>query len=232
MERGPIAISALAIDANVPQPRIYSIIKSLVSKGYLREITKKPAKYDAMNPGHVLRSKLYELRQGMEAELAEAEQIYETRLQTTRQSESLVWISYGKDAWTSEVMSILESARRSFIGVFRSVGWVTEDGILKLLKKVAASKTSIRIVGLGRLSSVEDLEILRDATDAEVRVIEEDSNVAPFAVIDKTRVLIALEEGVSIGQTVSLIANDSKLCAKYERDFESIWAHGVELKSL
>ena len=227
MDKGPIPARELAIAAGVPQPRVYSIIRTLVEKGFLREVSRRPAKYDAMNPGFVLRSKLSELRENMEAQLAEAEQIFEMRL-GTKPPDSSAWISYGRDVWIAEITDMLTRCQQSFAGVFTNVGWVTDEGLLKLLKRVATSKAHVRIIGLKNPSYEEDLEILRDATKAEVRVVPRISTES-FAAIDDARVLITLEDGgTGSGRTVSIAANNAHLCHRYKTEFDALWSSAKE----
>src|SRR5881296_933303 len=135
MENGPIRASDLARLADIPQPRIYSVLRTLVEKGFLREVSRKPATYDAMNPGHILRSKLSELRSDIEAGLAEAEQVFETRLQAAKPLAFPAWISHGREGRIAEILDMLACSKESFIGVFTTLEWVTEEGILRLLKK-------------------------------------------------------------------------------------------------
>ncbi|MEM0506994.1 MAG: TrmB family transcriptional regulator sugar-binding domain-containing protein [Thermosphaera sp.] len=137
LKHGSLTSSEIIKLARIPQPRIYDIMDSLVSKGFVRKSKGKPIRYTLVDPKSAFRG-------FMEAEMARIAAIGDEVLKFHRESSSHrsvmgenVWVSHGYAAYMAALSEVFRTTEDELLAALYSS---TLNTILKLDEFVAKLK--------------------------------------------------------------------------------------------
>jgi len=225
MTLGNATAVELSRRASVPLPRIYTTIKSLERRGYLHRLPGTPSRFQAANPGLILRAEMALLRKNLESVLLDAEQEYETASSKQPMPEPMTMLTYGERGMLASTIGMFASAQSELLGVFEDISWCTDEHVLKTMKEVKNRGVKVRVVGRKSPELSEDFEILRAASGANVRLVNPTELKPSFMVRDGAHVLIVTTARSELGpgQVSTVVVTEPNLSRLFQTAFETIW---------
>lgn len=120
LKHGTLSSSEIIKMAQIPQPRIYDVMDSLISKGLVKKSKGKPIRYTLVDPRFALKG-------FMEAEMARIETVFNEVIRFHRESSSLssatgenVWVSHGYAAYTAALHEALQTTEDELLAALFS----------------------------------------------------------------------------------------------------------------
>lgn len=230
LRKGAGTANDIAERSSVPLPRIYTIIKALEKKGYVRRMAISPALYAASHPGHILRADLSILRQKLENTLLDVEQEYETSAAEKVSDRFAVTTTPGERGFVSAAIGLLSESQKEVVAILHDYGWCLEESVLKILKQKKREKLKMMLIGKDQSDSLENLDILRVSSGALVRSVSPASLGVSFMVRDKSDMMMTFQStkvNESDGNTTVLVSHP-QMAAMFRNLFDEIWMGASE----
>jgi len=223
--------SEVAETADVPLPRVYTVIRSLENKGYVHRFPGSPSRYRASHPGLILRAELSSLRTKMESTLLEVEQEYETLEEQSAIAQFTLSTTFGDRGFVSAAIGILMSSKKEIVGAIHDLSWCLEETVLKILKEKKRDKVKIMIIGKDSPDAVENLDIVRVSAGAAVRTTPAAELKTSFMIGDSNEMILALAPpNLNNPDKISTVSIAHKNTASIFRTvFDEQWKKASEL---
>ena len=185
LERGSAAATEIARAADVPNPRIYDVLRDLEREGYVETYERGTLRARALDPAEAL-ADLRDRAQRFEAAAAEIEERWQRPPPTTEAHEASV---------VSRFETVLEGARRAIGGatdqVQLSVTPSQFENLRASLERAHGRDVNVR-VSVNTDPRDQDLLPARDALDATCTEARHRPLPAPFlAIVDRTTACFA-----------------------------------------
>lgn len=133
VKHGASKLNDLSFRSNVPEGKIYSIMSSLEKRGAVIKSGKRPQKYDAQNPRHVLENEQNQLMEKCRKSLESSEQSWEIRNEKIEETEK-TWQVVGISSILGEMRRLLETRLHSIISSVPDLNWLTSKDISRIQK--------------------------------------------------------------------------------------------------
>jgi len=124
IEEGPLRANDIALKANVPAGRIYSVLDNLEKKGYVKKRGKRPTTYDAQHPRFVIERELEVLETEAKVALASAEEAWEVRSEQHESGLENAWTVSSLFGITTEFRRLATEAKKSIYAVDPNIEWL------------------------------------------------------------------------------------------------------------
>ena len=235
---GPMSPSEIAQRADIPRPRIYDVLQSLVQKGLLVEQSGKPAVYAPVEPSEALRNLLMDMEMETSRQLEEKRRIVRTlSLQLSQMYEktkhlklekSKVWFTQRDTAF----LSIYAEAIRNFekeVLIASTSPTPPEKEIFKAVKYALKQGKSIRVVRqITDLWTVQDLEDYKQYIKAgsQVRYLDVKEIPLRFMIFDDRDVILVFPSETGSTTLEALWLRIPPLAKILHGVFEGLWKKG------
>lgn len=222
--RAPMGPSELSAAAKVPKPRIYDILASLASKGF---VIKEGEEYVARSPRSVLELTLTALRSSFEEEEERVRREGGTlveRLSTLARMDSSSKgpvLVKGLSSIASLLFDVLASSREVCIMLNKALE--RKEDFRSLLSGVeTGSKATKVLVPSGVTLDGEDFELAR-RFGAEIRALK--GFLMDLMITDSQDVIIGFPDPLSSDPipVVAIHVRDESFCASLRKSFEQAW---------
>ena len=183
VEHGSSKLNDLSFRSRVPEGKIYTTMSHLEKRGAVIKTGKRPQKFDAQNPRHVLELEQNQLIENCNRALAKAEQAWEIRHEKIEEKEK-AWQTAGISGIFNEIRRLLEVNYKSIQISISDLDWLTSKDINNI-KNSIADGGEINIVTFNGLNS----NILHRLIDGGVNVRITDEQPMNFCIFDHETVL-------------------------------------------
>jgi len=238
---GPMSPSELFEKADIPRPRAYDVLRSLMEKGLLMEQSGKPSIYAAVEPGQGLKNLLVAIEMETSRQLEEKKgaiqtltrllsQMYE-KSKNLKLERSKVWFTQRDTAFISIYSEAIRSCEKEFL-VASTSPRPPEKEILEAVKYALKKGRSVRVVRqITDLWTKEDLERYEEyiKSGSQVRYLDIKEIPLRFMVSDERDVILVFpsEFELRMPQTLEAlwlrIPPLAKILSQY---FEELWRKG------
>ena len=236
---GPMSPSEIARKSDIPRPRTYDVLKSLMEKGLAIEQSGKPSIYAPVEPSQGLKNFLKSIEQEMLRELEEKRKAVETLTRSLSQiyektkklklEKSKVWFTNRDSAFISIYVEAIKNCEKEVIVASNSLR-PPEDEILKAVKYALERGKSVRVVRQITDSwSLKELEQYEEVIKAgsQVRCLDVKEIPLRFAVFDeKDAIIVFPPEHESTEALEALWLRIPPLAKILQEHFEKLWRKG------
>ena len=236
---GPMSPSEIARKSDIPRPRTYDVLKSLMEKGLAIEQSGKPSIYAPVEPSQGLKNFLKSIEQEMLRELEEKRKAVETLTRSLSQiyektkklklEKSKVWFTNRDSAFISIYVEAIKNCEKEVIVASNSLS-PPEDEILKAVKYALERGKSVRVVRQITDSwSLKELEQYEEVIKAgsQVRYLDVKEIPLRFAVFDeKDTIIVFPPKHESTEALEALWLRIPPLAKILQEHFEELWRKG------
>jgi len=235
---GPMSPSEIAQRADIPRPRIYDVLQSLVQKGLLVEQSGKPAIYAPVEPSKALRNLLIDIEMETSRQLEEKRRIVQTlSLQLSQMYEktkhlklekSKVWFTQRDTAFISIYAEAIRNCEKEAL-IASTSPTPPEKEILKAVKDALKQGKSIRVVRqITELWTVQDLEDYKQYIRAgsQVRYLNAKEIPLRFMIFDDRDVILVFPSETGSTTLEALWLRIPPLAKILHGIFEELWKKG------
>ncbi len=236
---GPMSPSEIARKSDIPRPRTYDVLKSLMEKGLVVEQSGKPTIYAPVEPSQGLKNFFISIKQEVLRKLEEKKKAVETLTKSLSQiyektgklklEKSKVWFTNRDAAFISIYVEAIKNCEKEIVVASNSLR-PPENEVLKAVKHALKRGTRIRVVRqITELWTLKELERYEDYVKAGSQVRYLDVNEIPlrFVVFDEKDTIIVFplkQESTNSLEALWLrIPPLAKILQKY---FEELWRKG------
>jgi sugar-specific transcriptional regulator TrmB len=235
---GPMSPSEIAQRADIPRPRIYDVLRSLVQKGLLMEQSGKRSIYAPIEPSEALRSLLTEIEAENSRRLEERRkivrilstqlsQIYE-KTKHLKSEESKVWFTQRDTAFISIYAEAIRNCEKDIL-IASTSPTAPEKEILAAVKYALKKGKSIRVVRqiteLWAIQDLEDYEMYIKA-GSQVRYLDIKEIPLRFMIFDDRDVILVFPSETGSTTLEALWLRIPPLARILHQQFEELWKKG------
>jgi sugar-specific transcriptional regulator TrmB len=235
---GPLSPSELAKKSDIPRPRAYDVLRSLMEKGLLMEQSGKPSIYTAISPEQGLRNLFVTIEKETLTQLQEkrktVEKLKQTLSQTYERSKKLklekskVWFTHRDTAFIAIYSEAIRNSEKQFL-VASTGTKPPEKEILEAvkyaLKKGATVKVVRQINEQWTLQEIKEYEQVIKA-GSQVRYLSINEIPLRFMTFDDKDVIIVFpseSERAKSQELEALWLRIPPLAKILRRQFEELW---------
>ncbi|MBT4823830.1 TrmB family transcriptional regulator [Candidatus Woesearchaeota archaeon] len=200
--------------SGIPSSKIYEVLSWLYEKGYIVQVSEKPAVYEANNPKYTLGSEIKSRMSDLEELKQEVNKI-ESNIEITEKGTFSVIKGY--DGFFKKMKEVTQRSTKSSIGIVQN--WKTDKEILDLEKDAIKRGVKIRYLGPIQESTKEFVNI-RKKFGVEIR--DYNSPHTRFGVWDDKIVMISLRKDTK-EEFMSLWIENEVLSKIFVESFENLW---------
>ncbi|HEU13050.1 MAG: TrmB family transcriptional regulator [Thermoplasmata archaeon] len=215
----------IALQSNVPQAKIYEVLSSLESKGFVERAVGRPLKFRPIEPEISLPQVIEKFKNEYSKKLEMMEKAFKEIKDkySTRKNESLsfIWTIKGRERVFAKAKEMIDSAKKEVLIAghrpLRALNCMDTLGALALNKNV-----KIRVLGNFSQDCIDFMEM----AGIEYRIIE--SFYEYMIIVDERELLLAIAQpdGELYGIDVS-----AKECIMANKDhFEFLWGNKTNCK--
>ncbi|WP_123539472.1 TrmB family transcriptional regulator [Halosimplex salinum] len=207
---GPMEASDIALRADIPDSRIYSILSGLEEKGCVLKQGRRPAEYDAQHPRYVIQDeqeRFIDESDEVEAKLANA---WETERDDNVDHTDDSWVLASASGTVSEIRRLIDDATSSVRIVDTDLRWISRRKDVDTLQELAADGVDIQIIG----ASETALDNVKDLEEADLRY-HGDLDKA-YYIIDEKHVIMRIHSG-----RTGIVFSEEQTARIFGTDFES-----------
>lgn len=213
----------------VPKGRIYSILNSLIEKGFVNIIPTSPKKYKIDNVKESIKKYLEEKKTNLGKKIKEVENIeVKPKLFNLEKNAPSVYTFTGRKEHLNALISLRNRAKKRliqvapiFIGTFAS-----NMAIYKALNK------GIKVRVITKKITKENKKKIKECLKlgAEVRLLDS-PDLVYFLVKDTDEFILGLEDFRNREERLSLISGNKGLLLVLEQYFEDLWNKSHKIKA-
>jgi sugar-specific transcriptional regulator TrmB len=236
---GPMSPSDIAQRADIPRPRIYDVLRSLVQKGLLIEQSGKPAIYASVEPSESLRTllldieiktsrQLEEKRRTVQALSAQLSQVYE-KTKHLKLEKSKVWFTQRDTTFISIYSDAIRNCEKEILIASTSLT-PPEKEILEAVKHALKKGKSVRVVRqITERWTLQDLENYERYIKAgsQVRYLNIKEIPLRFMIFDDRDVILVFPFEMGSMALEALWLRIPPLAKILRQQFEELWKKGT-----
>nr|MDO8132620.1 helix-turn-helix domain-containing protein [Candidatus Njordarchaeum guaymaensis] len=238
---GPMSPSEIAQRADIPRPRIYDVLRSLVQKGLLMEQSGKPAIYAPVDPSEALRNLLTELEHETSRQLEERREIVRTLSTQLSQmyketkhlklEESKVWFTERDTTFISMYIEAIRNCDKEVL-IASTSPTPPEKEILEAVRHALKKGKSVRVVRQitegWTLKDLEDYERYIKA-GSQVRYLDIKEIPLRFMIFDDRDVILVFPSEKGSTALEALWLRIPPLARILHQQFEELWKKGTPI---
>lgn len=208
---GPMEASDIALVADIPDSRIYSVLTSLEEdKGCILKQGRRPAEYDAQHPRYVIQDeqeRFLEQADEVEAKLANA---WESERGESDDHPDESWVLTSASGTVKEIRRLIDDANTSVKFVDADLRWISRRKDVDTFKELVDDDIEIKIIG----PSEAALDDLRDVEGIELRYDNDLSKA--YYIIDEKQIVMRLHSG-----RTGIVFSEDQTATIFDSDFEA-----------
>lgn len=220
VRNGPMEASDVALEADIPDARVYGVLSGLEKKGSVLKQDKRPAIYDAQNPHYVIQREQDEFIEQSEEVEAMLENAWESERDVDDHDQHESWVLSSASGTVNEIRKRLEMADDSIRFVDADLRWITRRNDLNTLLDLADDGVDIEIIGPSQ-------NALEDLMDLDATLMHHDNITKSYYVIDEKHVIMKLgSDGTGI------VFTDEEMATIFLNDFNETRGHATEVQDI
>lgn len=223
--QGPSTVGTLAPAVDMSRTKTYSVLGTMVTKGYAEQVAEHPKTYTAVDPRVLTKGRLEDLRSAETVIVQALQPLYDDQQAASRS------MSLRGSAVFRRAEEMLKRARRDVVFVATFVPASLVSRLSSLFTEVHARGVRVRTVVSEAVAESEMVRRLRGITEVRVRNVPN----AGMLIVDDQEVLIGSlsgpegEAGARPSYRVSgHWSRDSELIKLHRMLFEDLFASGVD----
>lgn len=220
VQNGPLEASDIALEADIPDARVYNVLSALEKRGCVLKQDKRPAIYDAQNPHYVIQQEQDDFIEESEEVEAMLENAWEPRRDDTGNRDQDAWVLGSASSTINEIRKRMDEAQESIRFVDHDLRWVSRRNDLDRLQELRDNDVDITIIGPTE-NALEDLSDL----EADLRYHEDLTKA--YYVIDEMHVIMRLSTG-----GMGIVFSDDTLAAVFINDFDQLITEATGVKEI
>lgn len=243
LKLGVSEASTIHKDAEVPYGKVYSILDSLVEKGFVEVQRSRPKKFRGVKPDialdRVIKKKEYEVEKEMETLKLKTDELNKILMTTSslKTKDEIFWTTAVTEIDIKKVViSLFSEARESSCVVPHSLGMpiltVIFAEFVRSLKrgvkvKMLVSPQFNNFVSFLSKKDEKTLEILK--TNLEIRAVRNTNS--HFGIIDNNLVILLQPHPLDKNRLISVVKIwDADLAKSLQKEFDIMWKTGKILE--
>jgi sugar-specific transcriptional regulator TrmB len=189
---GPLSASSLSEKSNIPQSKIYNVMKNLMTKSLAESWNTKPQKFKAVKPSHAFRKIIEKKKIEIEKLNNKTSMILNQLKPFQKKKEKLgVWTGKGRKAFLEKAAEMVERTKKVGLATTSkfSRNTILDNAYAKALKK----GVKIKIIGTSELDESKKARARwYKKHGAEVRILP--INVHPrIGIVDKKEICMRID---------------------------------------
>ena len=238
---GPMSPSEIAKRADIPRPRVYDVLQSLVQKGLLIEQSGKPAIYAPIEPSEAIGNILADLEMETARQLEEKRRIVRTlsvrlsqmyeKTKHLKLQKSKVWFTQRDTAFISIYAESLRNCKKEVLIASTSLA-PPEKEIIEAVKQALKKGKSVRVVrqitGQWTIGELEEYEQYIHA-GSQVRYLDAKEIPLRFMIFDDQDVIVVFPSEMGSETLEALWLRISPLAKILRQQFEELWQRGTPI---
>jgi sugar-specific transcriptional regulator TrmB len=242
LKKGPAKGGEISKSLNIHKSQIYSLLKSLQSKGVAKSTIESPARFQALPIEDVLynniTSKMQEVRILEETKDILIKQLKNTAMRHQQKAIETLMITEGHRRIISKIFQMVEQTREEILILICGFTFsrpVQLELNRKIIEKVKTGKTRLRVLLSSKENNEEIQNIIRKAKKANsqnfsVRCLNLSNGFqACFFLKDQEEVLFFLSLSCSGEKDVCLVTNSNAIINFLRVIFDDFWDTGITL---
>ncbi len=157
IELGEASATLIASKANIPQPRIYEVLESLLKKGLIEVKIGRPRTYHALPPkialNYYTRKYIDEIYSRTSRLIEELSKLYSSNV---REREPLIWINYSLDSGIEKAKKLISNMK--YDGFLSTDNYVLNRLHQSIVKRLQNNNNSILAITV--ISEVDERKLL------------------------------------------------------------------------
>jgi len=239
LTHGPMSPSEIARKSNIPRPRTYDVLRSLMEKGLLIEQSGKPSIYAAIEPSKGLANLLITIESESNRQLEEKRratdllasalsQLHE-RSKGIKFEKGKVWFTQRDAAFLSLYIEAIGNCEKELLVASKSL-YAPEEEILRVVEGVLKKGITIRVVrDITRFWSSDELDRYEEIIKAgsQVRHLNVKEIPLRFMVFDRKDLILIFPsefEPKKPRTTEALWLRIPPLAGILSKHFEELWS--------
>lgn len=236
--------SEIAQRADIPRPRIYDVLQSLVQKGLLVEQSGKPAIYAPVEPSEALRNLLIDMEMETSRQLEEKRRIVRTlsvqlsqmyeKTKHLKLEKSKVWFTQRDTAFLSIYAEAIRNCEKEAL-IASTSPVPPEKEMLEAVKYALEQGKSIRVVRqITELWTVQDLEDYEQYIKAgsQVRYLDVKEIPLRFMIFDDRDVILVFPSETGSTTLEALWIRIPPVAKILHHEFEKLWKKGTPMMQM
>ncbi len=235
LKESGITAQEISSKADIPYTKIYSVLKTLEDKAYIRSNMERPKKYFALEPDE-LKDRLLERKERELQSLKEELDSHIDSLKTTYSGDHLeeipVWFLSSRESLVSEVISICQDVEEEVIYVVMTV-WKRMGSSKKVLKAIEDMNNRDVDMKMVVPSSVDDdAPELKNLSSRGFSLRKVDPGMISYSLViaDGRRCGLTIKRASSTKSEKGLRINNESIANTLYRYFEDLWGKGEPLE--
>ena len=239
MIKSNMTVAEIAQVSEVPRPKLYEIIKRLISKGLCKEINGKIKKYSAVNPEIISESLVKQYEKQFEEKKTKTENFFRNITsiynENIDKNDPLEYIHFLKDKnQIKKKYSALEKEAKSEILLFSKppFSMIVNDN----KEAFCALDRDVKIRAIYEIEESRRAEFcdkIRKSETAGEEVKVADNLPLKLVIFDNKTVMFALRDRITLKPSLStIIIEHSDFAKAFKRVFESYWNESTSLEEL
>ena len=241
---GPMSPSEIAQRADIPRPRIYDVLQSLVQKGLLVEQSGKPAIYAPVEPSEALKNLLIGIEIEASRQLEEKRRIVQTlsmqlsqmyeKTKHLKLQKSKVWFTKRDTAFISIYAEAIRNCEKEAL-IASTSPTPPEKEILEAVKYALKKGKSVRVVRqITELWTLQDLEDYKQYIKAgsQVRYLDLKEIPLRFMIFDDRDVILVFPSETGSTTLEALWLRIPPLAKILHHEFEELWKKGTPMMQM
>jgi len=221
VQDGPLEASEVALKADIPDARVYSVLSGLENQGCVKKQGRRPALYDAQHPRKVIQQKQEEFQDKSEEAKSKLEEAYEVERDDPYSSSEQAWVMTSEIATVNEIRNQIDDADQEILIVDNSLQWIaTKD--TRTLSDFVDNGGDVQVIGSP--SYVTNLEAL--ATE-NIDTRQHDEIERSYYIIDGKTVILRVRRG-----NTGIVFTDQAQASLYIDTFNTIYQEAEEVTGL
>lgn len=217
---GPMEASDVALEADIPDARVYGVLSGLEKKGCVLKQDKRPAIYDAQNPHYVIQREQDEFIEQSEEVEAMLENAWESERDIDDHNHHESWVLTSASGTVNEIRKRLEMADDSIRFIDADLRWITRRNDLDILNDRADDGVDIEIIGPSK-------NALEDLMDLDATLMHHDDITKSYYIIDGKHVIMRLDS-----DGTGIVFTDESMATIFLTDFEDTRTQATEVQDI
>lgn len=213
--------SDVALKADIPNARVYSVLSSLEKNGSVKKQGKRPAIYDAQHPRKVINQKQEEFETKSEEAKSKLEEAFEVERDEAFQSTDRAWVMTSTHGTVNEIRNQWEDAENEILFVDSDLRWLSPKDS-RTLGQLIEQDVDVKVVG-----SPSTPEKLEDLVVSSVEARTYDEIEKSFYIIDGETVILRIGRG-----NTGVVFHDEAMASIFIDEFQEVYTEASEVSSI
>ncbi len=232
LKNSNMTAKGISEESSVPYTKIYSVLKTLENKGYIRSSLERPKKYSVLDPED-LKSKILENKReeidALEEELdSELERIKSMGSRDDYLEEMPVWFLPSRDAITAELISVPSKTEEEFLAViftaWKNIG--SSEEFLSSLEDMGGKGVEMKMILPSSVDpGCKEIQNLY-SKGVSIKLVDPGSISYSLVISDRCRCGLTIKRDPSAKSRKGIRINSESIADTLYMYFKDLWDEG------